>query len=204
MSSTIQRTITSTHVGPTRVPRPRSAADPGRRCSAILVTVTAVSVYIASVDYRSQARRLRGLQGRCPGRRPRPDRPVAARTALVAARRVRVPRDHRRRHRDHPRLPHRVTRTSQPDPAADPITTGHRRRTRHRQPARCARRDRHPHRCHRRGRRGRASVSIGNDWINAAQAFKLLLAYLAAIIYMGVFYCVGAIATATLGSPPTG
>ncbi len=37
---------------------------------------------------------------------------------------------------------------------------------------------------------------IGNDWINAPQAFKLLLAYLAAIIYMGVFYCVGAIATA--------
>lgn len=37
---------------------------------------------------------------------------------------------------------------------------------------------------------------IGNDWINATQGFKLLLAYLAAIIYMGVFYCVGAIATA--------
>lgn len=37
---------------------------------------------------------------------------------------------------------------------------------------------------------------IGNDWINAAQAFELLLAYLAAIVYMGVFYCVGAIATA--------
>ncbi len=37
---------------------------------------------------------------------------------------------------------------------------------------------------------------IGNDWINAAQAFKLLLAYVAAIVYMAVFYCVGAIATA--------
>lgn len=36
---------------------------------------------------------------------------------------------------------------------------------------------------------------IGNDWINAAQAFKLLLAYVAAVVYMGVFYCVGAIAT---------
>ncbi len=38
--------------------------------------------------------------------------------------------------------------------------------------------------------------TIGNDWINAAQSFKLLLAYLAAIIYMGAFYCIGAIATA--------
>jgi len=38
--------------------------------------------------------------------------------------------------------------------------------------------------------------TIGNDWINAAQGFKLFLAYVAAIVYMGVFYCVGAIATA--------
>jgi ABC-2 type transport system permease protein len=38
--------------------------------------------------------------------------------------------------------------------------------------------------------------TIGNDWINTAQAVKLLLAYVAAIVYMGVFYCVGAIATA--------
>ncbi|WP_395154168.1 ABC transporter permease [Ilumatobacter sp.] len=38
--------------------------------------------------------------------------------------------------------------------------------------------------------------SIGNDWINAAQGFKLLLAYLGAVVYMGVFYGVGVIATA--------
>ncbi len=37
---------------------------------------------------------------------------------------------------------------------------------------------------------------IGNDWINAAQGFKLLLAATAAIVYLGAFYCVGAIATA--------
>jgi ABC-2 type transport system permease protein len=36
---------------------------------------------------------------------------------------------------------------------------------------------------------------IGNDWINAAQGFKLLLATGAAIVYMTAFYCVGAIAT---------
>lgn len=35
---------------------------------------------------------------------------------------------------------------------------------------------------------------IGNDWINSAQGFKLLLAALAAILYMVTFYCVGAIA----------
>jgi len=37
---------------------------------------------------------------------------------------------------------------------------------------------------------------IGNDWINGAQALQLLLAYLASIVYMGAFYCLGAIATA--------
>jgi ABC-type transport system involved in multi-copper enzyme maturation permease subunit len=37
---------------------------------------------------------------------------------------------------------------------------------------------------------------IGHDWINAAQALQLLLAYIAAIVYMGAFYCLGAIATA--------
>ena len=37
---------------------------------------------------------------------------------------------------------------------------------------------------------------IGHDWINATQALQLLLAYLASIIYMGAFYCLGAIATA--------
>lgn len=37
---------------------------------------------------------------------------------------------------------------------------------------------------------------IGNDWINGAQAIQLLLAYLASIVYTGAFYCLGAIATA--------
>ncbi len=37
---------------------------------------------------------------------------------------------------------------------------------------------------------------IGHDWINATQALKLLLGYIAAIVYMGAFYCLGAIATA--------
>ncbi|MFM2072310.1 MAG: hypothetical protein RLZZ623_2573 [Actinomycetota bacterium] len=38
--------------------------------------------------------------------------------------------------------------------------------------------------------------TIGRDWINATQALKLLLGYLAALAYMGSFYCLGAIATA--------
>ncbi len=38
--------------------------------------------------------------------------------------------------------------------------------------------------------------AFGHDWINATQALKLLLGYLAAILYMGAFYCLGAIATA--------
>ena len=37
---------------------------------------------------------------------------------------------------------------------------------------------------------------IGHDWINATQALQLLLAYIASIFYMGAFYCLGAIATA--------
>jgi ABC-type transport system involved in multi-copper enzyme maturation permease subunit len=37
---------------------------------------------------------------------------------------------------------------------------------------------------------------VGHDWIDATQALRLLLAYVAAIVYMGTFYCVGAIATA--------
>lgn len=45
---------------------------------------------------------------------------------------------------------------------------------------------------------------IGHDWINAIQGFKLFLAYLAAIIYMGIFYCVGAIATAKSKVAATG
>jgi ABC-type transport system involved in multi-copper enzyme maturation permease subunit len=38
--------------------------------------------------------------------------------------------------------------------------------------------------------------TIGHDWINATQALELLLAYIAAIVYMSAFYCLGAIATA--------
>jgi ABC-2 type transport system permease protein len=38
--------------------------------------------------------------------------------------------------------------------------------------------------------------TVGHDWINATQALKLFLGYLAAIFYMGAFYCLGAIATA--------
>ncbi len=37
---------------------------------------------------------------------------------------------------------------------------------------------------------------IGHDWLNGIQLFKLALAYVAAVAYMGVFYCVGAIAAA--------
>ncbi len=37
---------------------------------------------------------------------------------------------------------------------------------------------------------------VGNDWINAAQAVRLGLAAVSAVIYMMVFYCVGAVATA--------
>ncbi len=45
---------------------------------------------------------------------------------------------------------------------------------------------------------------IGNDWINAAQALRLLLAGTAAVIYMTVFYCVGAVATARSRVAATG
>ena len=37
---------------------------------------------------------------------------------------------------------------------------------------------------------------IGNDWINGEQALKLLLAYVASIVYMGTFYCLGVVCTA--------
>ena len=37
---------------------------------------------------------------------------------------------------------------------------------------------------------------IGNDWINGAQAVKLLLAYVASVLYMFVFYCLGVACTA--------
>lgn len=38
---------------------------------------------------------------------------------------------------------------------------------------------------------------VGHDWLSLAQAGKLLLAFIAAIIYMAVFYSVGAIASAS-------
>jgi len=37
---------------------------------------------------------------------------------------------------------------------------------------------------------------IGHDWISPFQGLQLLLAYIASIVYMSVFYCLGAIATA--------
>ena len=64
----------------------------------------------------------------------------------------------------------------------------HRRRARHRQHARRAGGDQHAHPGHDRGR-GRLLGVIGNDWINGEQALKLLLAYVASIVYMGTFYC---------------
>lgn len=36
---------------------------------------------------------------------------------------------------------------------------------------------------------------VGNDWIDKAQAVKLLLAYLASVIYMFVFYCLAFVCT---------
>ena len=37
---------------------------------------------------------------------------------------------------------------------------------------------------------------IGNDWVSGVQVPKLLLAYVFATIYMGAFYCLGALVTA--------
>jgi len=37
---------------------------------------------------------------------------------------------------------------------------------------------------------------IGHDWVNGTQAFKLSLVCLAAVVYLGAFYALGAIATA--------
>jgi len=37
---------------------------------------------------------------------------------------------------------------------------------------------------------------IGNDWVSGEQALKLGLAYVASIVYLGTFYCLGAILTA--------
>ena len=45
---------------------------------------------------------------------------------------------------------------------------------------------------------------IGNDWVNGAQLLKLVLAYSAAVVYLTVFYCLGAAATAHARNPATG
>jgi ABC-2 type transport system permease protein len=45
---------------------------------------------------------------------------------------------------------------------------------------------------------------IGNDWINAGEAVKLLLAYLASITYMLGFYALGAITTTKAKVPANG
>ena len=37
---------------------------------------------------------------------------------------------------------------------------------------------------------------VGHDWISASQSLRLTLAYLASIVYMSSFYCLGAITTA--------
>jgi len=37
---------------------------------------------------------------------------------------------------------------------------------------------------------------VGHDWVSSAEIVKLLLAFAASIIYMGVFYCLGAVMTA--------
>lgn len=45
---------------------------------------------------------------------------------------------------------------------------------------------------------------IGNDWINGAQALKLLLAYSAAVVYMTVFYFLGATLSTRSKTPVNG
>ncbi len=45
---------------------------------------------------------------------------------------------------------------------------------------------------------------VGHDWISGPQLVKLLLAYGASILYLSVFYCLGAIATAKATVPTTG
>ncbi len=45
---------------------------------------------------------------------------------------------------------------------------------------------------------------IGHDWVNPAQGLRLALAGLAAVLYLGAFYCLGAIATARTRLPVNG
>jgi ABC-2 type transport system permease protein len=45
---------------------------------------------------------------------------------------------------------------------------------------------------------------VGHDWIGAGQALRLLLVAVAAVLYLGAFYCVGAIATSMVATPVNG
>jgi len=45
---------------------------------------------------------------------------------------------------------------------------------------------------------------IGRDWVGPGQALKLLLAFTAAVVYMGVFYAVGVVVTARSRVATTG
>ncbi|WP_380168987.1 ABC transporter permease [Jannaschia sp. R86511] len=45
---------------------------------------------------------------------------------------------------------------------------------------------------------------IGHDWIGGVQVPKLVLAYLAAVVYLFVFYCLGAVATSRARVPVNG
>ena len=46
--------------------------------------------------------------------------------------------------------------------------------------------------------------TIGHDWISPLQALRLLLACIAALLYLSAFYCLGAIATAKARFPANG
>lgn len=49
-----------------------------------------------------------------------------------------------------------------------------------------------------------ATGVVGNDWINGPQALKLVLATVAGVLYMTVFFCVGAAAAAWSRNPAVG
>jgi ABC-2 type transport system permease protein len=46
--------------------------------------------------------------------------------------------------------------------------------------------------------------TFGHDWINPAQALRLILASIAALLYLSAFYCLGAVATAKAKVPANG
>jgi len=45
---------------------------------------------------------------------------------------------------------------------------------------------------------------IGNDWIGGSQVLKLLIAFTAALLYLGVFYAIGVIGTSRAKNPVNG